>query len=139
MRCLVTGNDAEGRSCVVDTIETAPPDGEVDVRSLLRLRTDALAPRPGGAGEHRDLGVPHGRLQWVVSRWAAGAAAPTVHHTDTVDLDLVVAGQIDLVLDTGTHRLEQGDCAVINGVDHAWRAGPDGCTLSVVLLGTPAP
>lgn len=78
-------------------------------------------------------------MRWVVSRWAPGSDSPVMHHTDTIDLDLVVAGSIDLVLDDGPHRLQAGDCAVITGVDHAWRAGAEGCTLSVVLLGTPPP
>jgi hypothetical protein len=85
------------------------------------------------------LGVSEaGCTQWLVSRWGPhdGAAA---HHTDTLDFDLVVAGTMELILDDGAHLLETGDCAVVTGVDHAWRAGPEGCTLSVVLLGSPPP
>jgi hypothetical protein len=62
-----------------------------------------------------------------------------MHQTDTLDFDLVVAGSMDLVLDDGPHHLGVNDCVVVTGVDHAWRAGPDGCTLSVFLLGTPPP
>jgi hypothetical protein len=62
-----------------------------------------------------------------------------MHHSDTIDLDFVVSGRIHLVLEDGAHTLEEGDCAVITGVDHAWRVGPEGCTLSVVLLGMPPP
>ncbi|MGQ9348086.1 hypothetical protein [Mycolicibacterium gilvum] len=62
-----------------------------------------------------------------------------MHHTDTLDLETVLSGSVDLVLDDGSHRLEQGDLVVLTGVDHAWRAGPDGCRLSAVLIGTPPP
>jgi hypothetical protein len=142
MRCVLTGVDGDGRSCVAEVLEAPDPSGDVDVLSLLRLRTGALEPRPDGTGELLDLGVRPGRLQWVVSRWAPGATAagagPSgLHHTDTIDLDLVLAGSIELVLADGPHLLEAGDAAVVRGVDHGWRAGPDGCTLSVVLLGTP--
>lgn len=135
VRCILTGTDSEGRSCVVEETEMGLGDGPVDVRALFRTRTDRPA-GPGGRGEQRDLGVPAGQLQWVVTRWVPGAEAGT-HHTDTIDLDLVVAGSIELVLDDGPHLLEAGDAAVVTGVDHAWRSGPEGCTLSVVLLGTP--
>jgi hypothetical protein len=33
--------------------------------------------------------------------------------------------------------LSAGDCAVVAGVDHAWRTGPEGCTTSIVIVGTP--
>jgi hypothetical protein len=28
---------------------------------------------------------------------------------------------------------------VVNGVGHAWRAGPAGCVMSVIVIGTPPP
>jgi quercetin dioxygenase-like cupin family protein len=46
---------------------------------------------------------------------------------------------MELTLDDGTHLLEAGDCVVINGVDHAWRAGPEGCTMGFAVYGTPPP
>jgi uncharacterized cupin superfamily protein len=62
-----------------------------------------------------------------------------MHQTNTVDFDIVVAGSVELILDDGTHLLETGDCAVITGVDHAWRAGSSGCTVSAVAVGTRPP
>ena len=67
--------------------------------------------------------------------WAPDWASP-FHHTDTFDFDVVVAGSVELLLDDGPHLLEIGDCVVVTGVDHAWKAGPAGATLSVVCLGT---
>jgi hypothetical protein len=32
-----------------------------------------------------------------------------------------------------------GDCVVVTGVGHAWRPGPEGCVMSVVVIGTPPP
>jgi hypothetical protein len=48
-------------------------------------------------------------------------------------------GNADLILDDGVHRVEAGDMVVMNGVDHAWKAGPDGYRMSAVLIGTPPP
>jgi quercetin dioxygenase-like cupin family protein len=62
-----------------------------------------------------------------------------MHHTDTVDIDIVLDGSIELTLDDGVHVLQAGDGAVIRGVDHAWRAGSEGARLSVIFIGTPPP
>lgn len=47
-----------------------------------------------------------------------------MHHTDTLDLQTVLSRSVDLVLDDGAHRLDEGDLVVLAGVDHAWRGGP---------------
>jgi uncharacterized cupin superfamily protein len=59
-----------------------------------------------------------------------------VHHTDTIDFDTILFGDVDILLDDGPHHLEPGDCVLVPGVDHAWQAGPHGCTSSVVVIGT---
>ena len=46
-----------------------------------------------------------------------------MHHTDTLDLQTVLSGSVDLVLDDGAHRVEHGDLVVLTGVDHAWKTG----------------
>jgi hypothetical protein len=33
------------------------------------------------------------------------------------------------------HPLAAGDSVVVTGVDHAWRAGPDGWRLSITTIG----
>jgi len=48
---------------------------------------------------------------------------------------IVLSGSIELILDDGEHPLVAGDHVVVTGVDHAWRAGPDGCRISIISLG----
>jgi len=139
VRCLITGIDSEGLSCVVETVEVPEPQGPVDVFGLFRTHTTPPPPRPPGRDGLHSFGVKPGRLHWVMTRWAPGADTAEMHHTDTIDLDLVLSGSIDLILYDGTHRLQAGDAAVINGVDHGWRAGPEGALMSYVLLGTEPP
>jgi len=139
MRVLVTGVDAEGRSCVVrEQVGLDPvPDGVFHFGLVHRTES---APPPAGSAARTDLmdvQVPPGIAQWIVVDYEPGGVQEW-HHTDTVDFDVVLQGSIDLTLDDGVHRLEAGEGAVINGVDHAWQAGPDGCRLSVLFLGTPA-
>jgi quercetin dioxygenase-like cupin family protein len=62
-----------------------------------------------------------------------------LHHTDTLDFDIVLAGTVELVLGDGAHRLGPGDSVVVTAVDHSWSTGPEGCTLSIVTVGTPPP
>jgi mannose-6-phosphate isomerase-like protein (cupin superfamily) len=46
---------------------------------------------------------------------------PGMHTTDTVDLDLVISGEVWLELDDGQEvQLRAGDCVVQNGTRHAW-------------------
>jgi quercetin dioxygenase-like cupin family protein len=94
--------------------------------------------RPAGSGPLIDQGIAPGIVRWMVVDMGPDSETP-LHHTDTLDLQTVVSGSVDLVLDDGTHRLEQGDLVVLTGVDHAWKTGSQPCRLSAVLIGTPAP
>ncbi|ORW53845.1 hypothetical protein AWB90_01750 [Mycobacterium paraense] len=85
-----------------------------------------------------DLVVAPGALRWAAIEYAPGAEF-AMHHTDTVDFDVVLSGSVDLILDDGAHRLAVGDGVVITGVDHAWLAGPQGCRLSVLTIGASPP
>jgi mannose-6-phosphate isomerase-like protein (cupin superfamily) len=63
--------------------------------------------------------------------------SPGMHTTDTVDLDLVISGEVYLELDDGAEvRLGPGDCVVQNGTRHAWhnRSG-EPAVLFVALIG----
>jgi quercetin dioxygenase-like cupin family protein len=137
MRQLVTGTDADGRSCVVRELQLqrSGPDTE---RHVVYLTDDPPAPRPTGHGELTDLGVPPGVVRLSMNFGAAGTTTG-VHHTDTVDFHTVLEGSIDLILDDGPHHLAAGDSIVVAGVDHSWQVGPSGCTMASVFLGTPGP
>ena len=50
---------------------------------------------------------------------------------------MILGGQVELILDDGPHALQTLDCVVMTGVDHAWRAGPEGCVISGAAIGTP--
>jgi quercetin dioxygenase-like cupin family protein len=140
VRQIVTGVDADGRSCVVDEHVNGPaPTGDrVIVHRAFETATSPPPPRPPGHSDFIDLKVAVGVARLINVQWAPGATA-RMHYTDSVDFDTVVEGSIDIILDDGPHRLEAGDTVVVNGVDHAWEAGPSGCTVSVLVLGGPSP
>jgi len=54
------------------------------------------------------------------STWAAGAAHPYMQKTCTLDLCVVLEGELTLVLDTREVAVKQGEFAIIRGSNHAW-------------------
>lgn len=136
MRCLVTGT-TDGRSVVVHERDAAFEEvaAGLGLDTLFTTTQSPPPPRPTGRGDCVDLAVDPGLCRWSLWRFAPGAEVRK-HHTDTVDFDVVVEGRMDLVLDDGAHALDAGDCVVVTGVDHAWRAGPEGCTVAALAVGS---
>jgi len=142
-RLLIAGVDGSGRSGAVRD-ERVTLQGEPGFQSLVYSVLYSTPSEPSIADGGRNantlnLGVAAGTTNWLMIEYAPGAEF-SMHHTDTVDFDIILSGSVGLVLDDGVHPLAAGDCVVVTGVDHAWRAGPDGCRLSVVAIGaTPPP
>jgi mannose-6-phosphate isomerase-like protein (cupin superfamily) len=134
----VTGVDDQGRSCVVEEKDVGGFSEAISLLTIFATDEAVPGPRPVGHGDDLDLGVAPGLTRWYLVHWPPNSTAH-VHHTDTVDYDAILQGSITLILGDGEHPLHQGDCVVITGVDHDWRAGPDGCIESVVLLGSTPP
>jgi len=140
-RLLITGIDAAGRSCATQdgpvTLNGFPGFEGILFSVLYATPSDPVISPGGRAADALDLGVPPRSVNWKLIDYGPGVAF-SMHHTDTVDLDLVLSGSVELVLDDGAHPLQAGDAAVVTGVDHAWRTGPDGCRLSVMSVGVSA-
>jgi quercetin dioxygenase-like cupin family protein len=143
MRLLITGVDAAGRSCAAQDAPLAL-QGDASLDGILYSVLYATPSLPsistggGRVADTLDLAVPAGAMRWTVIEYPPGAGF-SLHHTDTVDLDVVLSGSVDLILDDGAHPLAPGDSAVVTGVDHAWRAGPEGCRISVLTIGASPP
>lgn len=56
----------------------------------------------------------------AASTYAAGAPHPYMQRTQTLDLCLILEGEITLILDTGEVHLKAGDTVVQRGTNHAW-------------------
>ena len=62
------------------------------------------------------------------------------HRTDTIDYVYVLDGPVDLVLDTESVTVQQGDAVVQRGTNHAWRNhGDSPVRLLVVMVSTQRP
>jgi len=172
MRCVVTGQTADGTSVVVaddqvepisvsllpgtefhrlwgaDTPPTLPTDGTATAQH-------GYFPPPGGyrfgfftlgpdsVAMPEDLDVEAALVE--LGTKLPGLAEvmepdhPGMHTTDTVDLDLVVSGEVWLELDHGEEvHLRAGDCVVQNGTRHAWHnRTSEPAVIFVTLLGAP--
>ena len=149
MRNLITGIDAEGRSCIADAHEIVPAPvdgfGGLKMASLFRIEQSPPPARPPALADTVDVQLPAGHVRWMIieheprTTHQAETGATAMHHTDTLDFVFVQQGSAEFVLQDGTHEVKAGDHLVTTGVDHAWRAGPDGVRLLVVSIGTPQP
>jgi len=137
MRLVVVGEDERGRSCVarIDPIEPAAP-GEFKHVQLWRtacLPPAVEAPRRRPGEPVMVLTEPSGSAfvhAFYPPHWAS-----EMHRTDTLDYGVILAGAVVLVLDDGEVELGPGDCWVMPGVIHQWRAGASGATISCTVLG----
>ena len=142
MRTIVTGRGGDGRSTVV-RIEEVSDAAAAEVMASTVWRTEVSpppAPGPPWPDPPLDVGCPATGTIWRLVRMPAGYEFGR-HRTETLDYDTLVAGTLQLVLEAGSVDLSPGDCVVLPGVPHAWRAGPAGATLNVVMtgLGPPGP
>ncbi|MBB3747683.1 quercetin dioxygenase-like cupin family protein [Mycolicibacterium sp. BK634] len=140
MRLFITGVNADGKSCVVSNDEVEINSVATGFGIAVPFNTTQSPPpaRPHGNADLIDQFLEPGLVRWMVVEQGPNTETP-MHHTDTIDLETVLSGSVDLILGDGAHRLEAGDMVVMNGVDHAWKAGPDGYRMSAVLIGTPPP
>jgi hypothetical protein len=161
-RVVVTGFGADGTSTVVRDEQLQPRPGS----NLFEVwgYDDGPVALPGGVGEGRDFGThfpPANGLRVYSSRMRpgaapAGAAAPPAdltdsmrrgnlgpdrsagfHVSDTVDVGLIISGEMGLELEDGViTTLRPGDVVIQNGTNHAWHPSPAvGCEIVWVLVG----
>jgi len=65
------------------------------------------------------------------------ARGPGMHRTETIDLLVVVSGEVDLVLEAETVRLSAGDCIVQRGTWHSWEnPGDEPCVIAGLMVAT---
>lgn len=139
MRVLITGIDEQGRSHVVEERKptgTAFESAGITVTPAAATESSPPPPRPPGRGHLVAVGAEPGTARWNFIEFPAGSRTE-LHHTDSVDYDVVLEGSVNLLLDDGPHRLDAGDAVVVNGVDHGWQTEESGCRMSVVVIATP--
>lgn len=124
-RRVVAGVGADGRSC----IQIDGPAQTV-IWSAKDLPADNGGQTDAGGGRFR---FPTHGVDFVFSDFPPGGGSP-MHATDTLDLLVVVSGEVTFVTETGETLLKAGDVLVDRGVMHAWRNdGEEPCRIVNVL------
>jgi quercetin dioxygenase-like cupin family protein len=157
MRRVVTGVGPDGRSMVLS--DGPPPSafGASETSSMTRVDRQSIGAIPAKQAVVHDLwtlstdahrgsedasvgaaeivfDAPPGATKWIVTEMGPQLFTP-MHDTPTIDYGFVIKGEVELGLDAGCVVLHAGDAVLVDGVKHAWRAGPDGCVIATVLVG----
>jgi mannose-6-phosphate isomerase-like protein (cupin superfamily) len=134
MRVVVVETDAAGRSGVGRIVERTGPTDEEAADSVFSGPVATTA--PGGDAEgFLDLSPGPGAAMWRIYELPPGLVYE-MHHTDTVDFDVLVDGSMTLVLDRDEVDLAPGDGVLLRGDRHSWRAGNEGARMLFALLGS---
>lgn len=146
IRKVVTGLDSDGHSVV-------SADGPAPVVKAVHAGDDHLVvtelwaadgtpelqgPDPTSAEPEVDMALAAGAVRWRTVEFPPGAGRePFFHATPTLDLGVVVCGEIELLLEDGTRTLlKAGDTFVQRATSHAWQNnGTAPCVLLTTNLG----
>jgi mannose-6-phosphate isomerase-like protein (cupin superfamily) len=117
-------------------------------------RTIGVAPPPGGSVfrvvDFPPVGPEVAQIDHatLVSDMGAGlhsadskpARHPYMHRTRSVDYAVIIAGEIDMLLDDTEVHLKAGDVVVQQGTNHAWvNNGREPCRIAFILIDAEEP
>jgi hypothetical protein len=147
MTRYVMGVNDEGRSYVVSRDELSV-DGSTEVWNYNpeEMRDVIAGVADGVAAEW--LEAAPGGAKWIYARMLPIAEQPEhppmqgidedgFHTTRTIDFDVILDGEVDLILDEETVHLKGGDFVVIQAARHAWRNVSAAPASWIALLHTP--
>ena len=136
-RRVVTGLDAEGKSCIVID---GPVAGLGPMTGLAWFTQGVPADNSGSAdsaGQPFSMDMLQGGgTTFLVAEHAANAGRePYWHAIDAIAYVVVLKGEMVLALETGEVRVKPGDCIVNRGVVHDWRNDePEAAVIAVVTI-----
>jgi len=152
VRRVVTGHDRSGKAVVISD-STAPNVVRQDsfgVEVAHLWLTDATPadnadPTDKAVGDLPIQPPPKGSVFRVVA-FLPGKNVPEpvgtgpgrhpfMHRTDTIDYQIVLSGEIDMLLDDDEVHLTAGDIVVQRGTNHAWvNRGTEPCLIAAVQI-----
>lgn len=140
-RRVVTGHDAMGRSVVLSD-ERAPKSHSIPGATFHELWSTSETPAPLFPAEQREpterplvTSPPSTGTTIRFVDMEPGSRSP-MHRTESVDYGIVIAGNIELLLDDGSvTRLGPGDVVVQRGTAHAWlETGDETVRMAFILI-----
>jgi mannose-6-phosphate isomerase-like protein (cupin superfamily) len=138
IRRVVTGHDAQGHAKVlideqVKNVFSPRPGAEFSVI----WSSEGFPVNNDGSEDpsNKKIGttIDNGTVFRIVS--FGPGVAPRNHRTDSIDYAVVMAGEIDMVLDGETVHLKAGDVLVQRGTVHNWiNNGSVPCVIAFTLV-----
>lgn len=133
-RRVVTGINAEGKSCVIFDGPVPQFDGSMGAALVWQTKT-----QPADNSGNEDTAEPYrlDHLHTPGSSFAICQFAPHspagMHATDTIDYLVILSGKVTLVTENGEADLGPGDLVVDRGVVHGWRNDHDEPCIAVAV------
>lgn len=138
IRRVVTGHDAAGKAVVIFDSEAPNVKHRPSrlVSTLLWVTDESPAEAASRDRAAREIGIPppeNGSIFRVVD-FPPGARGE-MHRTRSIDYAVVLAGEIDMLLDDSEVHLRAGDVLVQQATRHAWaNRGRENCRIAFILL-----
>ncbi|MGE0747084.1 MAG: cupin domain-containing protein [Rhodospirillales bacterium] len=139
VRRIITGHDAAGKSTVtIDDLASNATSRRPGHQSRLIWVTDSAPAKYAGSADEgaRQVGrppPPRGTVFRVID--IGPGCTAEMHRTETVDYVIVMSGEMDMVLETGTVHLNPGDVIVQRGTLHNWvNNGTEPCRIAAILI-----
>ena len=142
IRRVVTGHDAKGVAKVlIDGPATNVRSSRPGSASTLMWSTfETPADIPTGEGVE-DLGArilgtapPENGTRFTINDIPPGRPG-VMHRTETLDYAIVLAGEVEMVMDDSSVLLKAGDVVIQRGTNHAWvNKGSEPARIAFVLI-----
>ena len=138
IRRVVTGHDNTGRAIVkIDEIHRNLSSNRPGATSCVVWTTEGFPVNNDGQADDSTRPTGTTLANGTVFRILQlnPGVSPRNHRTDSIDYAVVMAGEVDMVLDDATVTLRAGDVLVQRGTIHNWiNRGTEPCVIAFVLI-----
>lgn len=139
-RRIVTGHNKDGKSVVVsdgpvpNSQDVAGEASFHEVWATTGAPAQIAATQDEPTTDSTSVPPPERGTRLRVVDFAPGGSSP-MHRTETIDYGLVLAGQLQMILDDGSETtLNAGDIVIQRGTDHRWVNATDVVTTVAFFL-----
>lgn len=138
IRRVVTGHDAQGRSTVLidEQVKNQHSPRPNAIFSVIWSSEGFPVDNDGSedvSGKKVPTALDNGTVFRIVS--FGPGVAPRNHRTNSIDYGVVISGEIEMVMETGSVRLKAGDVLVQRGTIHDWvNDGTAPCVIAFALI-----
>jgi hypothetical protein len=130
VQLIVAGITADNRSGVIRR-ETLPEQESVSLWHT--TENPPRIDRPS-SGTRLDANNAPGNTAWGLN-YTPPNTVRDIHRTDLLSYNVILSGNVDLILEDERVRLGVGDCLVCLGVLHGWETGSEGVLFAYTAIG----